>query len=91
MSNIEDNGNRVQWENKFYRNFTPDYLLEMFQLARQNGSNPTLLIWEVEFNFWINPRNFNQGAAIKKISGESFKGNHIQINNRSLQHHSWRL
>lgn len=74
MSNLEDNGNRVVWENQFYRNITPEFLLNVFERARANGSNPTLTIWEIEFKYWINPRNFNQGASIKKITGESTKG-----------------
>jgi hypothetical protein len=77
MTNIDDNGNSVRWENKFYRTeINLPLILRMIELARQNGSNPTLSIWDVEFNFWINPMNFNQGASIKKVIGEKGKGNH---------------
>lgn len=81
----QDSQIQVSIQQVNYRTITPDWIMDQYNKASTQGSNPDLSIYEVEFNYFIDANTILLGGGVKPIRGESFKGNNIKLTkNRNM-------
>ena len=62
MQNLGDS-NHAHTEDVTLKDLNSETITEIFDRAKADGSNPDLLIHEVEWHYWINPASLVMGAA----------------------------